>query len=108
MNPDFKEFLLRVTQSSNCEEIEIIQSLWSGYGKISRYQLDGSPLKTVVVKLISLNQSSEHPRGWNSDFGHNRKVKSYEVETHWYENWSQLCGHQWGANQIFGYKKMLS
>jgi hypothetical protein len=91
MNPDFKDYLLKVTQSSACKEIEVIQSLWSDYGKISRYQLSDSPIHTVVVKFISLNQSSEHPRGWNTDYSHNRKVKSYQVETNWYEQWNQLC-----------------
>lgn len=91
MNPDFKNYLLKVTNASACKEIEVIQSLWSGYGKISRYQLDNSSPNTVVVKFISLNQSSNHPRGWNTDYSHNRKVKSYKIETHWYEKWNQRC-----------------
>lgn len=91
MNTDFKDYLLKVTQSSACEEVEVIQSLWSGYGKISRYQLDDSSTNTVVVKFISINQSNPHPRGWNTDHSHNRKVKSYIVETYWYEKWNQLC-----------------
>jgi len=91
MNPDFQDYLLKVTNSSACEEIEIIQSLWSGYGRVSRYQLADSPMRTVVVKFISLNQSSEHPRGWNTDVSHIRKVKSYQVETHWYKEWNQIC-----------------
>ena len=88
MNPDFQNYLLQVTQSSGCKEIEIIQSLWSGYGTISRYQLSDSTFETVVVKNISLSQSGDHPRGWNTNNSHNRKVKSYEVETNWYEQWS--------------------
>jgi hypothetical protein len=91
MHRDFKDYLIKATQSSDCEETEVIQSLWSDYGNISRYQLVGSSLRTAVVKFISLDQTSGHPRGWNTDFAHNRKVKSYEVETHWYENWNQLC-----------------
>ena len=91
MNPDFKHYLLTTTQASDCKEIEIIQSLWSGYGKISRYQLSGTATKTVVVKFIALNNSNNHPRGWNTDFSHNRKVKAYEVETHWYKHWNHLC-----------------
>ncbi|MCG8574621.1 MAG: DUF1679 domain-containing protein [Flavobacteriales bacterium] len=92
MNPSFKKYLLTLTKSSDCEEIEVIQSLWSGYGKISRYQLANLEEEMVVVKCISLNQLNEHPRGWNTDFSHNRKVKSYEVETYWYEKWSRFCG----------------
>ena len=102
MHPNFKNYLLKATNSSACEEIEIIQSLWSGYGKISRYQLVGSPLDTVVVKNISLNQSSAHPRGWNTSVSHNRKVKSYEVETYWYEKWSQLTSEHCRIPKFLG------
>ncbi len=91
MNPEFKNYLQKVTQSSDCNEAEIIQSLWSGYGKISRYQLVDSQLETVVVNCISPNQSSDHPRGWNTDMSHNRKVKSYQVESYWYANWNHQC-----------------
>jgi hypothetical protein len=102
MNPDFKDYLLKVTKSSECKEIEIIQSLWSGYGKISRYQLGNSPLNTVVVKFICLNQSIEHPRGWNTQYAHNRKVKSYKVETYWYEKWNQLCINNCNVPKFIG------
>ena len=91
MNPDFKDYLLKATNSAACEEVDIIQSLWSGYGKISRYRLQGSPLDTVVVKHISLNKADEHPRGWNTDLSHQRKVKSYEVEIRWYQQWNEHC-----------------
>lgn len=91
MNSNFKNYLLKTTHSSACEEVEIIQSLWSNYGRISRYQLSDSALQTVVVKFISLNQDNDHPRGWNSTNSHNRKVKSYEIETHWYQQWNQHC-----------------
>ena len=91
MHPDFKNYLLKITKSSACKELEVIQTLWSGYGKISRYQLVDSPFNTVVVKCIALEQSTTHPRGWNTNNSHNRKVKSYQVETHWYENWNHRC-----------------
>jgi len=91
MNLDFKNYLLQITNASDCEEIEIIQSLWSGYGRISRYRLVGSSVKTVVVKFISLNLSGAHPKGWDTDYAHKRKVKSYKIETQWYERWSKRC-----------------
>lgn len=102
MNPDFKHYLLTTTQASDCKEIEIIQSLWSGYGKISRYQLSNAPFKTVVVKFIALNNSSQHPRGWNTDFSHSRKVKSYEIETHWYKYWNHRCSSTCKVPQFIG------
>ena len=91
MNTEFKEYLLKVTNSSECEEIEIIQSLWSSYGRISRYKLVDSPTSTAIVKFISLSEIREHPRGWNTEYSHERKAKSYKVETHWYEKWSHRC-----------------
>ena len=91
MNPEFEKYLLEVTQANSYEEIEVIQSLWSGYGKISRYQLYGSNCNTVVVKDISLGKMNNHPRGWNTNYSHQRKIKSYKVETHWYEQWNHLC-----------------
>ncbi|MGB0390683.1 MAG: oxidoreductase family protein [Salibacteraceae bacterium] len=99
---DFKKYLLKATESSDCEELEIIQSLWSGYGKISRYHLFDSPFDTVVVKNISLSQSNEHPRGWNTNNSHNRKVKSYQVETHWYEKWNQRCNDNCRVPKFLG------
>ena len=91
MNTNFKDYLLKVTKASACNEVEVIQSLWSGYGRISRYQLRDSSLKTVVIKYIALNQTNGHPRGWDTDYSHMRKVKSYQVETHWYERYNQEC-----------------
>jgi hypothetical protein len=102
MNLNFKKYLLATTKASKVEEIEVIQSLWSGYGKISRYKLSDSIDNTVVVKNISLNQLNEHPRGWNTDNSHNRKVKSYEVETYWYENWNQLSNEHCRTPNFIG------
>lgn len=92
MNQDFKAYLLQLTGGRYAQETEVIQSLWSGYGKIARYQLDGTLPETVVVKHISGEAVSAHPRGWNTDRSHQRKVKSYEVESHWYRHWGQQCG----------------
>ncbi len=94
MNINFKKYLLEITNSSDCKEIEFIQSLWSGYGKISRYQLLNSVYDTVVIKNISLNLSKEHPRGWNTNLSHNRKMKSYKIETNWYKNWNSKCSNK--------------
>lgn len=45
-----------------------------------------------MVKHISLQNRNEHPRGWSTDIGHQRKIKSYEVETQWYQKWNEQCG----------------
>ncbi len=91
MSTGFEKYLLDVTNASDCTEVLKIQSLWSGYGKISRYELQNSTFQTVVVKSIKLNELTNHPRGWNTATSHNRKVRSYEVETHWYTHWNHRC-----------------
>lgn len=91
MNSNFKKYLLETTKATACQETEVIQSLWSGYGKISRFQLSDTSFKTVVVKNISLEKANQHPKGWNTAIAHLRKVKSYQVETYWYQNFNHLC-----------------
>jgi len=86
-----KDFILTTTKASDSQEVEVIQSLWSGYGKISRYALSGSNLKTVIVKNIIFPNESNHPRGWNTNASHERKVKSYQVETAFYNDYNHLC-----------------
>jgi len=102
MNIVFEKYLLDVCEASSCKEIEVIQTLWSGYGKISRFQLEDAKCDTVVVKSISLEKASEHPRAWNTDKGHERKLRSYEVETIWYESWSSKSGPDSYMPQFIG------
>lgn len=70
-------------------EKEMIQQLWSGYGKILRMGLEDAAVESVVVKHVQLPLYKNHPRGWNTDIGHQRKVKSYQVETAWYQSYSK-------------------
>lgn len=55
-----------------------------------RVGLQQADVDSVVIKHVQLPTQSNHPRGWNTDIGHQRKVKSYEVETTWYEKYSTL------------------
>lgn len=89
MNEHFKSIILQNTGASSLFEKEVIQELWSGYGKIIRVALKNSTLDSVVVKHVQLPKLHNHPRGWNTDIGHQRKLKSYEVETTWYELYSK-------------------
>ena len=98
-----KAFILQATKASYCEEIEVIQSLWSGYGKISRYLLTGGITKTVIVKNIIFPNQSNHPRGWNTTTSHERKVKSYEIETVFYTTYN-LCNDNCRTPQLIGAK----
>jgi hypothetical protein len=89
MNQHFKSVILKSTGASSLIEKEMIQQLWSGYGKIVRVGLVEASKKNVVVKHVQLPIHSAHPRGWNTDIGHQRKLKSYKVETRWYEEYSE-------------------
>jgi len=91
MNQQFKQAILKATGASELFEIEVIQNLWSGYGKIIRFGLIDADIKSVVVKYVRLPEKSKHPRGWNTDLSHERKVKSYKVETAWYNQYSYKC-----------------
>ena len=89
MNEYFKSIILERTGASSLKEKEVIQSLWSDYGKIIRITLKDASVKSVVVKHVQLPTSNKHPRGWNTDVGHQRKLKSYKVESTWYSNYSK-------------------
>lgn len=94
MNPHFKEIIQQAVNAKAIEEYEVIQNLWSGYGKILRCKVLGAEnvdLHSVVVKNVRLPKQTKHPRGWNTDLSHERKVHSYEVETHWYKTYNQEC-----------------
>lgn len=77
--------------ASVAEKTEIVQELWSGYGEISRWKLNGSVPETVITKEIILPEKQNHPRGWNSNESHQRKIRSYQVEAEWYKNWTSAC-----------------
>ncbi len=89
MNEYFKSTILQRTGASSLFEKEVIQELWSGYGKIIRVELENASVESVVVKHVQLPIYKNHPRGWNTDIGHQRKVNSYKVETTWYGTYSK-------------------
>ena len=89
MNKYFETTILQCTEASALYEIELIQELWSGYGKIIRIGLENAIVGSVIVKYVQLPINKLHPRGWNTDIGHQRKVKSYQVETKWYDTYSK-------------------
>jgi thiamine kinase-like enzyme len=83
MDKNIELILLSFTSSKRVISIELIQKLWSGYGELLRVTTDN---KSVIIKKIQFPTNQDHPRGWNSDISHNRKIKSYQVEINWYKN----------------------
>lgn len=90
----WQQVILRAMGARALFEGETIQELWSGYGTIRRINLEGGDRSSVVVKHIAFPDQRNHPRGWNNDLSHKRKVKSYRVEAAWYRDWSSLGGEQ--------------
>lgn len=91
MDKHLKTLILNATGASDLYEIEHIQDLWSGYGVIMRYGLVGSPLESVILKHVKFPKNKNQTNKANIDLSHSRKLKSYEVETTWYSQWSSLC-----------------
>ncbi|MBN2686087.1 MAG: phosphotransferase [Pontiellaceae bacterium] len=91
MNDRFQSVILRATGADAITKQHVIQRLWSGYGKIARIHLRGGRCNSVVIKHVHWPTAQDHPRGWNTGLSHERKVRSYEVETRWYDQWSARC-----------------
>lgn len=85
------DLILSATNASDILAIEKLQSLWSGYGQILRVRLQGGSHNSVIVKHIKLPDTAEHPRGWNTQLSHQRKLKSYQVESYWYQHYAKRC-----------------
>lgn len=91
MNKHIRDLILHSTHATDLFKGETLQELWSGYGSIDRYGLIGADRDTVIVKHVRFPNSGNHPRGWNTDRSHQRKLASYQIETHWYEHWAKHC-----------------
>lgn len=72
------------------EKIEKVQSLWSGYGEISRFKVvrDNHSFNNCILKYIDFLQQQKHPRGWHGEFSHKRKLDSYYNEQLFYQSFA--------------------
>ena len=106
--------VLACTGASDIVRVDPVQSLWSGFGQILRLHLEYTtiiasnsvdtapietdsiesdsvkavPIKTIIVKQVQPPSQAQHPRGWNTDVSLQRKLRSYQVETCWYEHYA--------------------
>lgn len=88
LNKSIEEFVKNHVDCSSVSIREIVQKLWSGYGSILRLELDIEQFPTIILKQVDVQGVRNHPRGWDTDRSHQRKLKSYEVEWHWYEKYA--------------------
>lgn len=91
MGMDIESIVERVMSGRLLGNGQVLQQLWSGYGAIIRFKLTGAVAESVVVKCIDPPKAVNHPRGWNTDHSHQRKLRSYEVEAQWYRQFAQTC-----------------
>ena len=66
-----------------------------------RYGLTGCDSESVVIKHVKLPDKAHHPRGWNTDISHQRKIRSYHVESAWYRDWAMMCDDSCRVPQCF-------
>lgn len=85
------DWICDLTGATSAHRKGRVQSLWSGYGEIVRIRLRGADVPSVIVKHIAPPREAAHPVGWATDRSHQRKLRSYEVERHWYAQWSPGC-----------------
>uniref|UniRef100_A0A3B3HVA2 Protein kinase-like domain containing n=1 Tax=Oryzias latipes TaxID=8090 RepID=A0A3B3HVA2_ORYLA len=90
MTPEQRDFILQACAASSLCAGATIQSLWSGYGEIVRVHLQGCRRPSVILKHVKFPEEAGRPGagGGNTDRSHRRKVRSYQVETNWYQNFS--------------------
>lgn len=92
MDKRLEAAVLSASGASAAKRLERVQSLWSGYGEIVRLGLTGAAMPSAILKFVEFPSENHHPYGWHNDFSHQRKVRSYEVEMHFYAAWSARCG----------------
>ncbi len=91
MIPSLHPTVRRATEASALITSQVLQELWSGYGKITRLGLQGGSASSVITKHIKPPDTTNHPRGWNTDRSHQRKLRSYEVEAYFYQHQGRRC-----------------
>ena len=98
---DVKQEILIVSNATSISRSESVQTLWSGYGEIKRYTLVGGNYSSLIVKHIQLPDVNQHPKGWNTDLSHQRKLKSYQVERQWYQQFAMKTDANCRVPQIY-------
>lgn len=91
MDADLEAVVLDATSGRSISQTQIVQTLWSGYGQIVRCSVEGGSCSSVIVKHVKWPDQRDHPYGWTSDHSHERKLQSYQVESTWYDQYSQVC-----------------
>lgn len=89
MKQDIIERILKETGATAISDIQLIQKLWNNYGELSRIYLEGGTRASVILKHAKIPDELFHPKGFHNEISQARKIKSYQVETSWYQNFNQ-------------------
>lgn len=79
---------------------EVVQSLWSGYGEIARF-VSPKLQQSFIIKHINPVTTAKHPRGWNTQISHLRKLESYQIEAAFYQHFAPLCDQHCTVPKLF-------
>lgn len=90
INKALTEKLLNLTNSNSITNISLIQGVWGGYGQLLRITLAEGIIDSVILKQVNTPKPKQHPKGWNSNQSHQRKLISYNVESYWYQYYGQM------------------
>jgi hypothetical protein len=91
---EFNQLLSDLIQTSHFVKTEVIQTLWSGYGEIARFEKKIEQCSKsesgicFIVKHINPPFIQQHTRGWSGNLSHQRKLSSYDVEADFYQHWA--------------------
>ena len=80
--------IISITNASGIGIIEEIQPLWNNYGSLLRISLHGSVNESVILKHIQIPKKLKHPRGFANNLSNARKIRSYQVEECWYNDFN--------------------
>lgn len=88
MNETIRALVCNATHARAVSGATRIQSLWSGYGELSRVHVEGGDAPSVVVKWAK----PPHEVARSSVTSDERKRRSHEVETRFYRDHASRCG----------------
>ncbi len=94
MDEQLQRLVIQLFDAESIRSVDVIQTLWSGYGQILRVTLEGGRVGSAILKHVTPPRQASHPRGWSTDQSHQRKLRSYQVEASWYRDWSRRCNER--------------
>ena len=92
---DLLDWVCEVMQARGAHRLARIQQLWGGYGELVRVALEGSAVRTVVVKVIA------PPPAEADTVSDARKRRSYEVEERFYRDFVPRCDEACRVARMF-------